>query len=377
MHSRRQFLTNFGMGTATGAMLDFSLPRLAAAAFEPVRQLQPSGFTLLNNNENPYGPSPAVMAAMQNGLSAANRYPDHPYELFLDRLARLHNVSREQIVPGCGSTEILRLAVVAFLQPGKNLIVPMPTFEAIAEYAESISAKVEKVPLTSTFAHDLDQMLARADQNTALTYICNPNNPTGSLTPRKDLERFVQKLPPQTFVLIDEAYHHFANSPDYVSFIDHPVDDPRVIVARTFSKVYGMAGIRLGYGIGAGRVMEKLRRHKLQDNLNILAATAGVAGLDDIRGTERSVSRNAEVRLQFQKDAVGRGLKPIPSYANFVMLETGRPIQDLVEHFRYHQILIGRAFPPMNTYARVSLGTPEEMATFWRTWDTLPTPKAS
>ena len=377
MHSRRQFLRKLGMGTAAGAALNFPFPKLAYAAFEPVRQLQPGGLTLLNNNENPYGPSPAVMASMQNALSAANRYPDHPVELFLDRLTTLHKISREQMVPGCGSTEILRLAVVAFLQPGKKLIVPAPTFEAISEYAESISANVEKVPLTATFAHDLDQMLARVDQNTTLIYICNPNNPTGSITPRKDLERFIQKLPPHTFVLIDEAYHHFANSPDYRSFIDDPVDDPRVIVARTFSKVYGMAGIRLGYGVGSARVMERLRRHKLQDNVNIFAATAGVTALDDTRGTATSVARNAEVRLRFQNDAVRRGLKPIPSHANFVMLETGRPVQDLIEHFRRNQILIGRAFPPMNSYARISLGTPEQMAHFWQTWDTLPTKKAA
>src|SRR5215469_10465364 len=189
MHSRRKFLRNLGVGAVTGATLDFSFPKLATAAFEPVRQLQPRGFTLLNNNENPYGPSRALMSVMQSSLSAANRYPDHPVELFVDRVARLHNVSRDQVIPGCGSTEILRLAVVTFLQPGKKLIIPVPTFEAIADYSESISAGIIKVPLTSTFSHDLDQMLARVDQNTTLIYICNPNNPTGSLTPRKQIKR--------------------------------------------------------------------------------------------------------------------------------------------------------------------------------------------
>jgi len=289
----------------------------------------------------------------------------------------LHNVSRDQVIPGCGSTEILRLAVVTFLQPGKKLIIPVPTFEAIADYSESISAGIIKVPLTSTFSHDLDQMLARVDQNTTLIYICNPNNPTGSLTPRKQIEAFIEKLPAHTYVLIDEAYHHFAHAPEYVSFIDHPLQDDRVIVARTFSKVYGMAGVRLGYGIGSAQVMERLRRHKLQDNLNMLAAAAGAAALDDTDGTRVAIQRNAEVRLRFHNDAVGRGLKPIPSQANFTMLETGRPVHDLIEHFRRNQILIGRPFPPMNTYARISLGTPAEMACFWQIWDTLPAAKTA
>lgn len=366
MHSRRQFLRNFGIGAAAGAAFDFSFPKLAADTFEPIRQEQPRGFTLLNNNENPYGPSAALMSVMQNSLSAANRYPDHSVELFVDHVARLHNVSRDQVIPGCGSTEILRLAVVTFLQPGKKLIIPVPTFEAIAEYAESISVGIVKVPLTSTFSHDLDQMLARVDQSTTLIYICNPNNPTGSLTPRKEIEAFIQKLPTHTYVLIDEAYHHFAHAPEYVSFIDHPLQDDRVIVARTFSKVYGMAGVRLGYGIGRAQVMERLRRYKLQDNLNMLAAAAGVAALDDTVGTRAAIERNVEVRLRFHNEAVARRLKPIPSQANFTMLETGHRVQDLIEHFRRNQILIGRPFPPMNTYARISLGTAAEMTRFWQ-----------
>src|SRR5262245_3756648 len=267
MVSRRQFLKGFGVAAAGTAL---PVPGIASA-FEPMRSAQPAGLTRLNSNENPYGPSPAVLQVMQRSLSRANRYPDDADEAFVARVAQLHNVQSDRVIPGCGSTEILRLAAEAFLGPGKKLILGVPTFEAITDYAKSVSAEIAGVPLTSDYAHDLDAMLARIDANTTLVHICNPNNPTGSITPRRKIDAFLNQLPANVHVVIDEAYHHFADSPDYISFLDQPARNPKVIVARTFSKVYGMAGIRLGYGIAASEVIQQLSRYKLQDNLNVVA----------------------------------------------------------------------------------------------------------
>jgi histidinol-phosphate aminotransferase len=368
MFSRRQFLKGFGVAAAGTAL---PLPSIASA-FEPSRAAQPDGLTLLNSNENPYGPSPAVLQVMQRSLSRANRYPDAADEAFIARVARLHNVPSDHVIPGCGSTEILRLAAEAFLGPGKKLILGVPTFEAITDYAKSVSAEIVGVPLTSDYEHDLDAMLARIDATATLVHICNPNNPTGSATPRKKIDGFLNQLPAHVYVVIDEAYHHFADSNDYRSFLDQPARNPRVIVARTFSKVYGIAGIRLGYGIAAPELITRLARYRLQDNLNVVAATAGLAALDDSAGTTTAIRRNAEARNEFERQATARGLNPIPSFANFVMMDTGRPVKGLIEHFRSNQVLIGRPFPPMLSFVRVSLGTPEEMVRFWQVWDRLP-----
>jgi histidinol-phosphate aminotransferase len=219
-------------------------------------------------------------------------------------------------------------------------------------------------------------MQARVTALTTLVYICNPNNPTASLTPRKELEDFIGKLPASTFVVIDEAYHEYAGqSGMYASFIDHPLDNERIIVTRTFSKVYGLAGLRLGYAVASPNVIQKMRQFASQDNINTIAAQAASAALDDIDGVNDFVRRNTDDRQEFFNQAMGRVLKPIDSHANFVMMNTFHPAEEVIQHFRKNNVLIGRSFVPMRTYIRVSLGRPEEMRRFWQTWDMLPYPK--
>lgn len=379
MLTRRSFLQSFGVGAAAGVALAGS--PFPLNAFEPSRHGQAVGAKtalgaaranaiLLNSNENAYGPLPKTVAAMQQAISWANRYPDFDYDALVWEISDLHKVKPQQVVTGCGSTEILRVAAGAFLGPGKKLIVPTPTFEAIGEYAQSVGAEIQKVPLTSTYAHDLDAMLAAAGSRPSLTYICNPNNPTASLTPRKDLEAFIGKLPANNYVLIDEAYHHFATgSPDYVSLLDQPLDNPRVIVARTFSKIYGMAGMRLGYGVTSIENAQRLRSFQTQDNVNMVAAQAAVAGLQDTAEMQAATRRNANDRQEFFAQASRRGLKPIPSYANFTMMDAGRPTTQVMDHFKQNGILIGRRFPGMDNFVRISFGKPQEMQKFWAIWD--------
>ena len=374
--SRRNFLRTIGVGTTAEAAGQMPFGRVyMAGVFEPSGPRESEGPILLNSNENPYGPSTRVVAAMRSALAVANRYPCMEYYGLTKRIARFHGVKPDRVLLGCGSTEIIRAAAMAFLSNGEYLLQPSPTFEAVEHYAQSIGAKVVSVPLNRGFAHDLDGMLERVGGWTTLVYICNPNNPTASITPRKDLETFINKLPSTTHVLIDEAYHHYAGqSAMYASFIDQPVNNERVIVTRTFSAVYGLAGLRLGYAIASPAIVARMQPYVTSGSVNGIVVRAAMAALDDTDSVREFVKRNADDRQEFFNQAVARMIKPIDSHANFVMMNTHTPAEEVIEHFRKNHILIGRRFPAMETHIRVSLGTPAEMLAFWRTWDKLAVP---
>ena len=371
--SRRSFV-RFGAAAATAAATGWPLKGVSSGGtFEPFRLKQDDGFIRLNSNENAYGPSVNVVDAIKSAIGSANRYACIKYSALAERIAKSNNVNPEQVLLGCGSTEILRMAAFAFLSNGRQLIQALPTFDAIEHYARAAGAEVTSVRLTPAFAHDLDGMLACAGASTTLVYICNPNNPTASLTPRKDLENFIAALPASTFVVIDEAYHHYAGTSGmYASFIDRPLDDERVIVVRTFSKVYGLAGLRLGYAVGSPKIIQRMRKFATEDNINTIVTAAAATALDDTDGVRDFVRRNADDRQEFFNQAMARALKPIDSHANFVMMNTFHSAEEVIQHFRKNNILIGRRFPPMDTYIRISLGRPEEMRAFWQTWDMLP-----
>ena len=371
--SRRDFLRSLSTGVAAGMAVHWQPSGISrAATVEPSRFKQDGELIHLNSNENAYGPSTKVVDAIKSSIGSANRYPRMEYNALAERIAGFHKVKPEQVLLGCGSTEILRMAAFAFLGNGKQLIQSSPTFEAIEHYARAAGSEVISVRLTSAFAHDLDGMLARANASTTLVYICNPNNPTASLTARKDLENFIGKLPAASFV-IDEAYHHYAGqSGMYASFIDRPLGDERVIVARTFSKVYGLAGLRLGYAVASPKIVQQMRRFATEDNINTVVTQVAVAALDDTDGVNDSVRRNTDDRQEFFNQAMARALKPIDSHANFVMINTFHPAEEVIQHFRKKNIVIGHFFPTMDRYIRVSLGRPEHMRAFWQTWDALP-----
>jgi len=377
--SRRGFLRTLTAGTVAGSLAGWSGSAMATAltmAARPERDRE--GFLLLDSNENAYGPSAKVVAAVQESLSRANRYPFREYNGLMEDIARQHKVETNQLLLGCGSTDILRVTAAALLGPGKKVITASPTFEDLGMYARAIGAEVVTVALTHNFAHDLDAMLARVDAALTLVYICNPNNPTASLTPRADIEAFLSKLPSSVHVLIDEAYHHYVNaSARYVSFLDQPVGNERVIVMRTFSKVHAIAGLRLGYAMADRRLVEKMRTYLTDIDLNCAAVAAGQAALADAESVRNFVKRNTDDRQEFFNQAMARMLKPIDSHTNFVMMDVHRPAHDIIEHFLKNKIRIGRRFPPLTDHIRVSLGTPPAMREFWRVWDLLPHSKMS
>jgi histidinol-phosphate aminotransferase len=372
--SRRGFLRLIGASATAGATMHCPVMTASPVAIlEPPRVDLPDSLIRLNNNENAYGPSRQVADAIVSSTRRASRYPRADYGSLTEQIAGLHNVKPDQILLGCGSTEVLRVAAFAFLGAGKQLIQAAPTFEAMETYARAADSEVVSVRLTPAFSHDLGSMLARANASTTLAYICNPNNPTASLTPRKDLETFIGKLPASALIIIDEAYHHYAvESGMYASFIDRPLHDDRVIVVRTFSKVYGLAGLRLGYAVAAPKLVQQMRRFITEDNINAIVSRAAMAALNDSDGLNKSIQRNTDDRQEFFNQAMTRMLKPVDSHANFVMMNAFHPADEVIRLFRKSNILIGRPFPPLDTYIRVSLGLPEEMRAFWRAWDGLP-----
>jgi len=360
--SRRQLLRQIGAGAAATV----AAPALARAT--PPRGLSP---IRLSANESAYGPSPRVLALLRDAdVSAASRYPDLELEMLRGAIARRHGVGAECVVLACGSGEILRAAADMFLAPASTLLLAHPTCPAIRRHAIRKGAASAAVPLTSGWSHDLARMLSRADAAIGLVYICNPNNPTGTLTRRADLDAFVAALPRQARVLVDEAYHDYVGrAGDYASFLDRPLDDPRVIVTRSFSKAHGLAGLRVGYAVASASTARALRSTGLEDGVTAIAAIAAAAAIEDRDHLETIVRRNADDRQEFVNQANARMLRVVDSQTNFVMLNTGRPARPIVEHFLRNGIALPPPVAPLNEYIRVSLGAPSDMDEFWRVWD--------
>ena len=390
--SRRNLLRNLGAGAIVGAaapaLRAFPLASATEAALwgNSAPAPQPRGAIaaepiLLYRNENPYGPSEKVLAVLRESAASGNRYPRTEYDTLLDQLSALHKVKREQIILGCGSGEILCMAAMAFLKPGKKLVEGAPTCPALGKLAQTAGIEVADVPLNKRYEHDLSAMLDRVvsssassgSAGTGLVYIVNPNNPTGSLTPRKDIEAFIAKLPANVPVLIDEAYHHFvAPGTDYESFLDRPIGDPRIIVARTFSKIFGLAGMRIGYAVATPETAKRLASGFPGWSVSVVSARAASAALDDVDSVRLGIQRNAADRQEFLHQANARNLHPIESQANFVMMNPQRPPDDVIKFLKERNILIGPKYPALDKYVRISLGQPSEMKIFWDAWDQMP-----
>src|SRR5436305_1120134 len=279
MLTRRHFAHVLGATAVAAAM-----PRLTLAGAP-----KPKGIARLNANENPYGPSPAALHAINDALPRANRYPDEAIEALVADIAKFHGLSNDSILSTDGSSEALKVAATTFAQ--KRLVTAEPTFEAIGFCAKSQGAEIIKVPLTATHAHDLARMLDAA-KGEGLIYVCNPNNPTATITQKAAVRALRANAPASVTILIDEAYHHHADSPDYESVIPLVKSYPNLVVTRTFSKIYGMAGLRCGYAIAQPEVISKMQEHGQWDSVNVLAAEAARASLGDAVHVEKGRKRN-------------------------------------------------------------------------------------
>jgi histidinol-phosphate aminotransferase len=317
----------------------------------------------LSSNENPYGPSPAALKAMTDNFGLAWRYPDEHAEMLVAELATMNNVAGEQILLGDGSGEILKLSAATFTGKNKKLVVANPTFEAIARHAGVAGAEVVKIDLTSDYRHDLQKMLA-ACNGAGLVYICNPNNPTASITPKNELSDFLAKVPPATIVLVDEAYHHYVESKDYESVLPLVKNHPNLIVARTFSKIYGMAGLRCGYCVTQPMNIMMMKTHQTWDSVNIMAIAAARASLKDADHVTRGRKLNREVKgaVCAQLDALG--YRYIPSHANFMMIDLRREVKPVIAAMEQRGVEVGRLFPALPNFMRVTIGTDAQMKSF-------------
>lgn len=362
IHSRRDFSRLFAQSLAA-AIAAPSLPRLNLLDATK-RKPMPAGAIRLNFNENPYGPSPKARAALADCASIANRYPDAAYREVINALAQKFNVKSENIILGCGSTEILRVADDAFLDPSRNVVAAAPTFEAVLEYARVLNSNAVQIPLTPDHRHDLPKMAAACTSKTGVAYVCNPNNPTGTIVTRDEFAAFVQAVPPTTLIVVDEAYFDFVDDPRYASAIEFIPAHPNVIVARTFSKIYGMAGMRLGYAIGAKEPIARLAAQLLQDNGNAAVLQAALASLAD---SDHVATCRAQLNAtrQWLCAELTKDSRPfIPSQANFVMLGMGTDVKPIIEQFRARNIFVGRQFPAMPDFLRVTIGTQPEIESF-------------
>ena len=360
--SRRKFAQLLGAGAACTVIK----PRISLAKTIPIAHPAApplTGIVRLSSNENPYGPSPQGLKAMTNVFHLACRYPDESAAALTEKLAKLNNVSPDQILLGDGSGEVLKLCAETFtgVQRGK-LVVADPTFEAILHHATVNGAEVVKVPLTNSFAHDLAKMTEVS--NAGLVYICNPNNPTASITPKNELHDFISKTPSPTMILVDEAYFHYADSPDYETMIPLITDHPNLIVARTFSKVYGMAGLRCGYGVGQAETITQLRAHQSWDSVNIMAVAAASASLDDVNQVANGRRLNQETRTFVTTQLEAMGYNSIVSHANFIMFDVKRPVVPLIKALKDKNVEVGRLFPALPNHMRLTIGKKNEMEAF-------------
>jgi histidinol-phosphate aminotransferase len=373
--SRRKFVQTVGVGA--GAALTSNIwgrgrENSLWSAIEPDLQAVERGVVCIASNENPVGPGKVVLDSLRTlleGGARPGRYSNQQNEL-QEAVAAKFKVKKDNVLLSEGSTEILRAATQVYTTKARPLVATIPTYEECAQYAELIGNKVVGVKLNSEFKIDLDPFLAAA-KGAGLVFYCNPNNPTSTYVGAKATRDFIQKLnssSPETAILIDEAYFDYVTDPDHETHAQIAVENPRVIVARTFSKAYGMAGLRQGYCIAHVDTIKKLREWTASSgtgSLNVFGMAAATAALhqdSDGKFTANERARNKAVRDFSMKWFADRGMKPADCQANFMFVNIGTPAKEFRDACRAKGVLVARDFPPFEkSMARITLGTMEEM----------------
>jgi histidinol-phosphate aminotransferase len=355
--SRRSFLHLSVAASAAAAFQGMTEPMLAAAAR---RRPHAKDAVLIDSNENPLGPCQAARDAVSAIIPLGGRYSDNLTDDLVNTFAQQEGLNPEWIYTTAGSTPPLSLSVLAFTSPQKSYVTADPGFETGMMMSAISGARVVKVPLTKTYAHDVKAVLAAAP-DAGVFYVCNPNNPTGTLTPHSDIEYLAANKPKDSVILVDEAYLHLTDAPSTLDLVKAGKD---VIVLRTFSKVYGMAGLRCGFVVARPDLLEKVVARGGQNFMPVTAIVAATASLKDSALVAERRRINAGIRQQTFQWLDRNGYAYIPSESNCFLLDTKRPGKEVRDAMAKENVLIGRVWPVMPTYVRITVGTQEEMERF-------------
>jgi histidinol-phosphate aminotransferase len=351
---RRTFLQ---LSAAAAALRFVTEPMLAAAArHQPFSK----DAVMIDSNENPLGPSQPARDAVSTIIPLGGRYLDNLTDELIHTFAQQEGLKPDCIQAFAGSTPPLRFTVVAFTSPQRSYVGADPGYEAGPFTAEAMGARVVKVPLTKTYAHDVKAMIAAAP-DAGLFYICNPNNPTGTLTPHSDLEYLVENKPKDSIVMVDEAYIHLCDAPSTLDFVKAGKD---VVVLRTFSKAYGLAGLRCGFAVARPDLLEKITDRSGWNFMPVTALVAASASLKDPGLVPERKRINASVRQETFQWLDRNGYSYIPSVSNCFLLDTKRPAKEVIDAMAKQNVFVGRVWPIMPTCSRITVGTHEEMEKF-------------
>ncbi len=322
----------------------------------------PNGIRL-DANENPDGPGQAALEALRGWTSEANRYPKDVYPALRAAAATSVGAAPENIQLSAGSTDILRGCVYAFTSPTRALVMGRPSFEMPAVDAARIGTPVRAIDVTTDLKLDLAAMVEAAP-GAGLVYLCNPNNPTATVHGANPVRDFIARTlrdTPDLTILVDEAYHEYVAEPTYATMVPLALENPRVVVARTCSKVHGLAGMRVGYAIAQPATIAAIGRHVLFYGVTQLSAAAAAASLGARDHVAQEVARNHEAREFTRQALADAGYPSTPSDANFIMVDIRRDAKQFRTDCESHGVLVGRLFPPLTTHARISIGTMDEM----------------
>jgi len=345
----------------------------AAASTADPKKVDYDKLIKLANNENPYGPPEGVMKAMNDAWKYGNRYAA-PDGGLVDAIAEHHHVKPENVLIGCGSSEILKIVDDAFLPDHKLVVGVDPTYETVYRFATNSKAKAIAIPLTKTYDANMKEIIRVTKLNArdvGVVYICNPNNPTGRIVPKDEIKLLLDSIPGDIPVFIDEAYHHFVDDPNYEPSVKYVIEGRKVIIARTFSKIAALAGMRLGYAIAPKEIIDQLRSFVMAYNTNTIVKFGGVASLKDTANEAKTKQLNKQIRDRVTTELKAMGYEVIPSQANFFMVNVKKDVTAVGEEFLKKGFIVGRKFPPMNEWLRVSVGTDEEMKGFMKAFKEL------
>lgn len=363
--SRRSFLTLSAAASAACALRILTEPMLANARVHNA----PKDAVRIDANENPLGPSASAREAAAAIIAQGGRYSDWLTDDLVKTLAEKEGLKVEQVRVYPGSSEPLHHTVAAFTSSRRCYVTADPGYEAGMFAADALGARTVKVPLTKTHAHDVKAMVEAAPE-AGVFYVCSPNNPTGTLTSHSDIEYLVEHKPAGSVVLIDEAYIHFCDAPSAMDLVKAGKD---VILLRTFSKIYGMAGLRCGAAFGRSDLLEKIENYAGWNAMPITALVAASASLKDPQLVPERKQINARVRSEVFAWLDKNGYSYIPSEANFFMLDTKRPAKPAIDAMAKQNVYVGRIWPSMPTYTRVTIGTAPEMEEFQTAWQRVMT----